>query len=68
MDEYGQGITPPAYQNIGTIGTVIAVLSGLLGSAMVIVAMRDVRCRRKRTAEYSDVQFSAIRNHEMMID
>lgn len=67
MDELGQGVTPPAFQNIGTIGLVFAVLSGLLGSAMIIIAVRG-GFRSKNKDPYGDVQFSAIRTHEMMMD
>jgi hypothetical protein len=67
MDELGQGVTPPAFQNSSNIGLVFAVLSGVLASAMVIIAVRG-GFRRKRNDEYGDVQFSRVRTHEMMID
>lgn len=67
MDELGQGVTPSAFQTIGTTGLVFAVLSGLLGSAMIIIAVRG-GFRSKNKDPYGDVQFSAIRTHEMMMD
>ena len=67
MDEWGQGATPAAFHNSGMTGLVLAVLSGAIASALVMLAIRG-GIRRDQRDEYGDVQFSAIRGHETMID
>ena len=66
MDEYGHGVTPSNYQNNALVLT-LAVLSGFVGSIMVFMAMRG-GWRRKHDDAHGDVQFSALRTHEMMVD
>ena len=67
MDEYGHGVTPNAFisQDTKTIVLVLALVSGVLASLIVAVAMRGGV--RKRNDDYGDVQFSAIRTHELMV-
>lgn len=68
MDEYGHGVTPTAFsfQQNNTVVLTLAVVSGVVASIMVFVAMRG-GCRKKHD-EYGDVQFSAVRTHDLMID
>lgn len=67
MDELGQGITPPAFQSSGLIGLILALISGTVASALVVIAIRG-GFRKREKDKYGDVQFSAIQTHEMMVD
>lgn len=68
MDEHGVGPTPNAFrtEQANLVVLILALLSGIFASVMVFVAMRGGL--RKPKDDYGDVQFSAVRTHDLMID
>lgn len=68
MDEYSNGVTPNAFrsEHNSVLVLSLALFSGFVASAMVFVAMRG-GCRKKQD-EHGDVQFAAVRTHELMTD
>jgi hypothetical protein len=66
MDEFGHGATPDVFVPKGSgLAIVLALVAGVLGSALVGYAMKG-GFFRKRDENLGDVQFSSIPSRDIM--